>query len=62
MTAGDANNKCDVGYGEDALNTPSDCCTPECHSCDADGSYMSCTSDVVCYSTCYGHNGCSELC
>lgn len=57
------NNYCDVTFGgENANNSPNDCCTSSCTSCDADGSYSTCPSDSTCYPTCFGHNGCNTEC
>jgi len=55
------NNYCDHDSGEDALNSPNDCCTADCSGCTENGPFGTCVNDG-CYLTCYGHNGCNKAC
>jgi hypothetical protein len=53
------NNRCDIYSGENANNTPSDCCTADCHSCTEEKSYATCDYEGEPNCNCIGHNGCT---
>lgn len=55
------NNVCEVSKGENASNSPSDCCKADCTGCSTSGgdeSYLICDSDNINHTECDGHNGC----